>query len=290
MSFFIDLLNGAKSLIWNDTSGASSAPIDLEEVFRENLVNFSAVSIDQEECIANCVKSVEKVLQPEDCDLSEASQKVIESHLENFNTAVDETPYLTDTEIKLLKSAFRKTLCEVVEQKWAALMATSFYPIPSFSFKEEKIAAAQKWAHEFMLGVEYFNKWEGLYTSIHSDFVAQLQRKTVSAFRTYSNEVTINKMKTMQAQMEKDPIAFAKRMEEVEVKVDGSPTSESIIDSECDEFAQILAESVTGYSGNDEKKVKQLSKCIWHGYTLLQLSGESILDSNMSQHLFAHVF
>jgi hypothetical protein len=135
MSFLTNIVNGMKSLAWgNPTQSESSLAAQSQpkktpaEVFKENLSAFAAMQVSLEECIANCCKSVREVLQESDCDLSEASQQTITLHLEDFNEAVDdESRYLFLGEQSKLKTEFKKSFGEVVQEKWAAKVAQSFF-------------------------------------------------------------------------------------------------------------------------------------------------------------------
>ena len=136
MAMLINLINGMKSVILGNPSETQANPITPTKIFKTNLSQFLAMSITQKKCIANCCDGIRDLLQPEDCDLSEGSQEVIDfTFLENFNSVVDTFKFSNSTEIK---SAFKQSLHEVVKEKWAAEMAKSFYPISLIQSEKEQ--------------------------------------------------------------------------------------------------------------------------------------------------------
>ncbi|HSW85982.1 MAG TPA: hypothetical protein VLG49_00620 [Rhabdochlamydiaceae bacterium] len=273
MSFFTNIISSerVKSFFWGSINEVPSNPKTLGEVYKENLSTFSARSVSLDGCIKNCITSVENVLQPADCDLSEISQKVIEFHLNNFNKAVEET-YLYVNEPDIVNTEFKKSLCEVIEGKWAVTVAKSFYSILSISDEKERVAAVQKWTHQYFVGVDYFNKWKGLFTFIQKrDFVINLEQKTILALHNYSNEVAQEKIKVMLARAEKHPLSFASIWETAMAKEKEDPNSLSILEKEYVEFRQILKQPIASHSmimnrPDVDKKIELLKKCIWDGY------------------------
>jgi hypothetical protein len=289
MAFLINMMGGVKSFIWGshqETQNAAQTPL---EVFEENLSSFSEMSIDRSKCVENCIQSVIDLLQPEDYNLSDTSQKIIEGYLEGFNQIVDKTSYLMESETLALKADFKSSLCNVAEEKWAVFMAKSFYPISSISNADEQVEAAQKWTHQYFLGVDYFNEWEGSYTFIQAEFVAKLQQKTSLALRAYAQEMNQKKIQAMQAKAERDPVSFEKKMVEVEAKREKDPTSLFSSEKEYIEFTEILASCVTLYWPEIDKKIELLQKCIWNGYTFQKFK-EPILGSDAPQRLFTDTF
>lgn len=285
MASIASMVNCARHFLWG-SSAIQSNPQSGPEAFKENLSKFSASAIDQDTCIANCCKSVKDVLQTSDCDLSEASLEEIKSYIDGFNIAVDDAPTLIGSDN--LKNAFKKSLCEVVEEKWAVVMAQAFHPIPSIPVQEKQIAAAQKWAQQFFAGVDYFNQWEGFFTCIQGEFVAKLQQKTSSAFSTYSYEVIQEKMKVIQTQAEKYPISFGKLMDQAAARAKKDPNSLSPEDLKYLDYAQILAHCVTGYWPDVEQAKELLKACVWNTFTLREV--KSSVDSDVGFNLFARMF
>ncbi|HSW85973.1 MAG TPA: hypothetical protein VLG49_00575, partial [Rhabdochlamydiaceae bacterium] len=189
-------------------------------------------------------------------------------------------------EIRDLKTTFKKSLCEVVEERWADSVAKSFYPILSISDEAEQIAAAQKWTEQYFVGADYFNKWEG-FTFIHGKVVAKLQQKTLFAFHAYCHEMIQKKIEVMQTRAEKDPVSFGRMMKEAHAKLEKDPTSLSILEKEYVEFTKnldCLTQLPVIY-----KKMELLRKCIWYGYTL-QECHQPIIDNDTSTLIFERIF
>jgi hypothetical protein len=288
MSFLTVIASQAMAFIWGNHPQVQHTPTSTE-IFKKHLSAFAAVSVDRRECIENCVQASKNMLQPADCDLSETSKAAIELHLENFNTAVDQTSYLTKDDAEDLKIRFKQSLCEVVVDKWADVVAKSFYPILSISDEQEKVVAAQKWTRQYFEGVDYFNKWIGFFLFVRGEFVATLQQKTSLAFHTYSFEVIQKKMETMHTRAEKDPISFGRMMDEVEAKLEKDPTSLSVLEKEYVELAKALACCITHHWPDIDKKMDLLKKCIWSGYALQKFRTPTP-GHDISQRLFADTF
>lgn len=272
---------GGSSHIWGNPLEVESKPETILEIFKTNLSMFSEKSISQEECIKNCINGLD--LQFAD----ETSQVVIEAHLSNFSRVVHEDLSLTDERATLLESGFKEALGRVVEEKWAAVMAKAFYPIPSISNEKEQITAAQKWTDQFFTGVAWLNKWEQRLDT--SGSVAKRQHTISTAFNEYSHEVIQNRMKTIFAQAEKDPLSFGKKIEEAIAKKEKDQTSLSALETEYAEYANNMASCLTMYWPDIERNTELLKKCIWYGYTLKQCS-QQIVGSGSSCSLFGSIF
>jgi hypothetical protein len=280
---FYGLTSVLTSMIWGNPKSAA-------EVFKENLLAFSAGGITQNGCIENCVKFIESSLELADCDLSEKSKQMLESHLENFDRGVDEISGLRADDAAHLKTAFKHAFCTIAEDKWAAVVAGSFYPILSISDENEKIAAARQWIHRFFAGVDCFSQWRDL-PFAHGTFVTKLDRKTSEAFQAHSHDVLQKKMTVMLARFEKDPQSFGVMLKRIDVKLAGNqdPSCLTALEKEYHDCGAFVAHCFTMSFPDIEKNIGLLKKCIWHGFTVRSMR-QSILESDMSLILLREVF
>lgn len=297
MAFFSGLMNGVRSY-WGYGNGVQAneeiqlKPEALIEVYKEQLSTFAGMSISRHDCISNCIKSVERILKPADCDLSLSSQKVIESCLEDFNKAVDETSYLTIDETQGVKTAFKsKVMREIVEKMWIVHEVESFYPILLLSNEDEQVAAAQKWTAQYFIGLAYFNH------RLTGEFVGEMQGKTSAAARNYLHDEMQKKMAAFGVRMEKDPMSFATLLRQIESEVT-DPSTLSIAkkdltlfstdEKECIEVIENTTACVTMDWPDIKEKLELLKMCIWNGFTLRDLN--TPIPDSAAQRLFIKIF
>lgn len=254
---------------------------------REQLSSFalmmSARQVSANQCIQNCIRSVEKLLSPSDCDLSISSQIKIESYLESFNTAVDETSYLTNLETAELKKAFKNEWHKVVEEEWRVIIAESFHPILSISADNKQVEAAQNWTQRYCVGLDYLNQWKGN-SALTEGFEAKLQEKILTAADVYLHDALDKKMELVGKQVEKNPKAFAEIMQRVQKK---DPTFLSSLEKEYVEFAKYSVDALMRFWPDIDKEKELLNACICLGHTLRK-SELSILG-HASQDAFAKI-
>jgi hypothetical protein len=249
--------------IWAGCEGVMSLFWQQEHTFEENLLLFCTKSITKEECVKNCMVKIESLLLPADCDLSEESRKTLESHCQNVIGKVDEFVGCEE-DAKGLKEAFKESFCNIIEDKWAAHCAESFHPILSIADKEERIAAARKWIHQFLEGADYFCKWEGQGQYVlHGPLLVKLQKKTSLVFHAHLHDIIQEKMKTFQAHYEENPQFYK----------DKDPSSLTDIEKESCEIAEITAHCMLSYFPDVDKKCELLKTCIWSGFMLRGIGG-----------------
>ena len=279
MAVITQLLNQAYGWVF------PAQPQTPKEVFKTSLSKFKDVDISEADCLKNCVEGVLKALKPAECDLSDTSQQLLDSYVSDFVNEVDTPSYLIGYEKGRLKVEFKKRLGEAITEKWAAVMAESFYRIPTISDQQEKIVAAQKWTHQYFIGVKYLTQCQDEGSSvIHGYFVGKLAAATQSAFHTHSHNEIQKRAETMKRQYENDPAGFAKRLEGLNVKVE-SEEGTQIVDKEIEQLAKDCAQSLLMHWPNIDENVAFLKKSIWAGYTIVSMKLD-ILDQDR-QHLFA---
>lgn len=286
MISFTHVMNNAKSFFGINLAKEHCTPKNLVAVFKEHLGDFSALYISQDECIENCIKAIKDNCEFENGNISETNRKIFAEYLEIFNKSVNESPYSSiKDESEKLKIAFNKSLCKIIEQKWAHFMAKSFYQMLSIADKKEQAIDAQIWTGQYYLGVDYFSEWESW--PIDNELVIKLEQKTLSAFQTYCRDLIQKKMKTMLARAERDPMSFQKGMLEAMTIREKDPASFSASEAECVTFLQDLSNGIAPYSPDIEKKMALLKECIWHGFAIRKLNQSF---DNKSLHLFESTF
>jgi hypothetical protein len=270
MAYITNLFNSGKQYLLQTLHGP--AP---KEIFKEILLKLSESTLSPEQCVKTCVESV---LQPADCDLSDASRQVIDSHIQHFCEAVEATRYSVAFESSEIKAGFKRELGRAVGEKWAEGMAESFYTITCITEEKEKAVAAQKWTHLYFQGLDYLNRCESEFgTTITGEFVAKHAHMTSTALHTYSHQMIKNRMQTMARCLEKDPAEFERRGKAFEVAFENEP-GRCVVDKEMLQFGKDIAGAVTMYWPELEEKKKFLTNCIWRGYTIKSFPGWSILD------------
>jgi hypothetical protein len=269
MAFITGLFNSVKSHVC-----PIQQPRTRKEVFKESFLKLRDSTLSFEECVKTCVESV---LDPADCDLSDASRQVIDSHIQHFCEALHAIAYIVVSEPFELEASFKRELGRAVREKWAQGMAESFYPITWITEEKEKGVAAQKWTHSYFEGLDYLNRWDSeLGTTMSREFVSKHLEITLIALDAYSRQMIQNRIQTRVRQFEKDPAAFERRGIGVEVVVENGHTR-FLLDKETEQFVNDFASGVTMCWPEIEEKNKLLRMCIWHGFTI-KLLGESILD------------
>lgn len=177
---FTAMIEKSSPLLRRFAYGVDPNTQTIPEVIKQNLSWFEGKLISEEDCIKNCVKSIEVNLQPANCDLSPASQVELVGYISDFIKAVRGNPYFKSP--NLFIGAFRQSLCEVVEKKWTDHMARSFIPITLALDKETQRDAAQKWTQKYFDGVAWLNKWEECQKSDSPTLISRLQEMTELTF------------------------------------------------------------------------------------------------------------
>ncbi|HSW86202.1 MAG TPA: hypothetical protein VLG49_01740 [Rhabdochlamydiaceae bacterium] len=255
-TFLSGVVNCAKYLLWgNDTQ--IQTPSEPEEVIVKNLFPFTS-EMNKENYIENLCACIKQALAESDYDLSQTSQKVIESHLKSFNAAMDEPSYLTVTEVKNMKNDFKKSLGQIIKEGWASLMAKSFYPIPRIDDEKLRASASEKWAQQFYAGVDYFTKWEGA--------PADCESIVLQAFRDHSHNVKQQKMEAIIARAQKDPIGF----DQLVLTAHSKKENTSSLSEEEKKFLEsegIMRQYLFKNLSDIDKELDLLKQSIWQGFT-----------------------
>jgi hypothetical protein len=236
--------------------------------FKECLAQYSNSLISENECIDKCLDAAKNTLLSANFDLSEMSRQAIDGQRIGFEIALKEDPYLTDEERAFQKAAFTSKLGEFVAEKWAVMMAKSFHPIASISDHQEKASAALKWADHYFEGLTYLRVCQNEFsTGISNNFIARHAAMTEVALNDHCHAEIQNRMATMQRQYEKNPVAFERRVQGAEVKVESEGEGILIVDKEIDQLANDCAQGLLMHWPEIDEKKAFLQKCIWTKFT-----------------------
>lgn len=292
-STFEAIRRGLTSFFWSDNPKVQLPPKTPEQVFKDNILNISAMSyIDhqyEKDCIAACVQAIAADFENLEFPLSREDRKKIETHAANFDRAVADTPHLYSEEAAKIKSQFKQAFSLFLEKQWGAAAAKSFYPIPSVRNEAERINAAQNWTEQFFSGLSFFNKLENFAPVVVADFVARIVDRSTPALQDYCDEKINQTMAIMQKRAENDPVSFNTIMEEAIAKAEKEPSLLSDQEREYVEFADHVASCISLRWPNVDKKIDLMKKCVWHGFTLQQQHW-SIVGTEVSEKLFASAF
>lgn len=278
MSFMVGLFNhltmSAKAYLVPDE------PKSHIEVFEKNIFAYSTGHIEESSCIENCFKNIEGSLPPIVYGSLETAMKAIEPHFEAFSKAADK---LTEDEIRDLTNAFKKSICNFIEDRWADAAAQSFYSIFSISDRKEQIVLTKKWTHQFFVDLKCLNHCENSCDGLLPEWVANLKLKTANAFSAYSLEIFSQKEALMLMRMSKNPEDFLEALERASEKAAKTPETLSALEKDY----LVFAKRITSSDGDSQLKI--LERCIEHGFALIQ-DKQSILDSTPSTNFFDKVF
>jgi len=244
-------------------------PEQIVDAFKENLAKCSWAYQSPEQCITNCIESIKGALQPSDYELSDASKQGIDAHVDNFNKAVEETSLLTLDQMEKLKCDFKRSLGAAIREKWASIVAKSFYPIPLITDENGRIKAAQKWTHQFYVGLEYVFKYSDGDVRMSHAMIQPIIKAVVEELRIYFHDEIQKRDQNMIKRKENHPEAFDAT----------AKNGTADCNNEHDKFMVM----------NWSKINTNLRKSIWNGYTLKDVN-KSILESPISLLLFTKIF
>ncbi len=253
-------------MIWGlyNTVRSCLCPWTDVSTFKESFDSFSNLQITELDCIDKCVEAARNALPPSVFDLSEASQQMIDSQFNDFETALREASDLTASDRGSLNAKFRRRVGEVIAEKWTEHMAKSFDPIASISDHNDKASAALKWADCYFHGLTYLTNCESEFnTGISAACVATHASMTVIALNAHCHAEIQRRMETMHRQFEKNPAGFEKRMQGLKVKVDGEAEAVPIVDKEIEQLANDCAQGLVMHWPEIDEKKAFLQKCIW---------------------------
>jgi hypothetical protein len=290
MSFLSRITSSVSHLIWGD----NSQPIPKrspEEIFQQTLADFSLNQIDLKECIQRCCQCTrEEAFTESDCDLSYTSRELIRLQLENFNLAVDKTNFLTLKQAASLKSAFNGAFSNFVKEKWASVVAKSFYPIPKIENINQRASAAEMWSVQFYSGLDYFCEWDE--DPLIAGYVADFQRLLLQAYKAHHHEVKQWKMEACAARSEKDPTGFQSLLQTIDAKEEmrrmGNVITYSEGEKDAMEYVAFFASCITSNFNELGDEMKALKKCIWDGFTIRQFRG--MITPQRRHELFVKAF
>jgi hypothetical protein len=262
---------------------------DPETIFREKINQYANGSLSSNECIQDCVKCLLEQLSSKDCDLSEESQIILNSHTQTFNKIANDV-LCEVREIEDLKCHFQDCFLEHIESKWCANFAETFYLILAIPYKKAQIKGVKKWLESFYKGANYLNIWESRgqhqLPFVNHIYLQTLILKTKHAFITAMQK----KFETTCLIAEKNPRVFSDVLKKVEKKAVSAPDflteeeqtyypfvfllknppfspSENFL--EPDQFMPQLRFQAHAIQtrANFEKEIELLEKCLNSGYT-----------------------
>ncbi len=224
----------------------------LLEKFKEMLAKFSNQIDPLQQCMNNCCVHLRDCLSELDCDLGENSQHTLQIILNDFQRALDETPYLIKNDKTILHTEFRKALASVVMQKWSQGMGVSFVPISTVTSEKLRIQKAMEWTQRFFNGITYF---QHLDESINR---LKLETLILSAFESAIHISKLQKIERIQKRLERDATTITKQ-ERNELYA-GLMSSELSYDSEI-EFGKRLIHHCFEIGSSLEKQIKPKLDC-----------------------------